>query len=111
MNTSSKNNKRIDSAQKSLIYNSVTEFYKNQSNFGRSSNKLDLHLTELAKNLELDKIDVEQIAQNITLKHDQQPSFNDRFSSGVVKNSKRIIVSIVIITVASLLLLNRSALL
>lgn len=110
MKTSYGNGKKIDDKTMELIASRVAEFNKRQNNSKNSSNEMDIHIEALSEVFDLDKSDVEQIAQDVVIKQGQRQSFKDKLYEGIIKYSKEVIVSIIIITAISLLLLGRSSL-
>ena len=110
MKASYVNGKKIDDTTMELIASRVAEFNKRQNNSNNSSNELDIHIDALSEVFGVDKTDIEQIAQDVLIKQGQRQSFKDKLYDGVIKYSKEVIVSVIIITVVSLLLLGRSGL-
>ena len=104
------NGKKIDDKTMELIASRVSEFNKRQNNSKNSSNEMDIHIEALSEVFDLDKSEVEQIAQDVLIKQGQHQNFKDKLYEGIIKYSKEVIVSVIIITVISLLLLGRSGL-
>ena len=104
------NHKTIDDNTMALIAKRVAEYKKSQENSTQSSEDINNHIEALSEVFDLDKNDVEYIAKDILIKKKQQATFKDKLYDAVIKYSKEVIISIVIVVVVAFLLLGRSGL-
>lgn len=103
-------NKPIDNNTMELISERVAEYKKNKQTSKDSSEELDVHIDALSEVFDLDKRDIEHIAKDVLTQQEQRASFKDKLYDGVIKYSKEVIISIVVVMVVSFLLLGRSSL-
>ncbi len=108
--TAFNNTNSVDDDTMELIAKRVADYKKTQETSKQSSEDMDTHIDALSKVFELDKDDVEHIVRDVLIKKEQQADFRDKLYEGVIKYSKEVIISIVVVIVVAFLLLGRSSL-
>lgn len=103
------NNKNLNDATMELIAKRVAEFKKNKENSQFKDDEVDSHIGALSEVFDLDKKDVQSIANDVIDKQEQQANLKDKVYDGLIKYGKELVIACLAVIIVSLFIFGRSS--
>ena len=107
--TNNKNHENINDATMQLIAKRVAEFKRNKENSQFNDDEVDSHIGALSEVFDLDKNDVQSIANDVIDKQEQQTNLKDKIYDGLIKYGKELIIASIAVIIVSLVIFGRSS--
>ena len=106
--TNNKNHEDINDATMQLIAKRVAEFKRNKENSQYNDDEVDSHIGALSEVFDLDKNDVQTIANDVIDKQEQQNNVKDKIYDGLIKYGKELIIASIAVIIVSLFIFGKS---